>query len=132
MESDRKWKLGLNSRPYNKISTEIQDLLAQRLTAKGWTRVESLNGSGRRIFIEVLEVSEHVAAFGKNGIDMVANIGVKDTDGRQVYSKAYRGESRSAGMHTWGGMIDLAEKDLAENCFKDEDLVNAVAAPAAR
>jgi hypothetical protein len=129
VESSRKWKYGMNSRPYDKISKDIQGLLIQKLAAKGWTSVDTLTGSCCKVVIEVVEVSEHMAAFGKPGIDMVVTFGVRDAGGRQVYSKTCRGESRALGPHTWGGLVDIAAKNLVDEALKEDDLIKALAGP---
>jgi hypothetical protein len=129
VESSRKWKFGPNSRTYDKISKDLQELMIPKLAAKGWAQADAPSGICCKVTIEIVEVSQHMAAFGKAGIDIVATVGIRNAVGKQVYSKAYRGESRSAGMHTWGGMVDMATKLLADAVFQDDDLLSAMAGP---
>jgi hypothetical protein len=120
VESDRKWRLGFYSRTYNKVGEDLAKFLTEELTKSG--------ASAGRISIEVVEVSTHTAAFGKQGMDVVATASVQDASGKQLYSKVYRGESRSLGAHTWTGMLDMAERKWAEDAAKDEALAGALKA----
>jgi hypothetical protein len=124
--SDRKWRFGMNNRSYEKTSTELEDLTAKALSAKGMTRAEQLSGNCCKLVIEVVEISQHVAAFGKAGMDLVATLSVQDAGGKQVFSKVFRGESRTAGMHTWGAMLDMAEKLLVDSAFASPELTAAL------
>ena len=130
--SDRKWKFGLNGRSYDKVGKELQDLLTKALTSKGFTGVDSLSGSCCKIVIEVVEVSQHNAAFGKVGMDLVANLAVQDAAGKQSFSKVCRGESRTIGGHTWGGMLDMAEKLLVDDALKADDFLSALTGAGSR
>ena len=124
--SDRKWKLGFNSRTYDKASTELEELIAKKLTDKDMAKADAMSGTCCKLVIEVVEISQHTAAFGKSGIDMVANFVVQDAAGKQLISRIFRGESRTVGMHTWGGMIDMAEKLLVDSAFEAEELTAAL------
>ena len=126
VQSDRKWRFGVNSRTYDKVSQELEKLLTEKLTPKGFQVSDPLTGPCCKVVIEVVEVTHHPAAFGKAGMDLVATFSVQDSGGKQFYTKVYRAESRSAGMHTWGGMLDMAEKELIDNTLKQDDLVNAL------
>jgi hypothetical protein len=126
VQSDRKWRFGVNSRTYDKVSQELEKLLTEKLTPKGFQVSDPLTGPCCKLVIEVVEVTHHTAAFGKVGMDLVATFSVQDGGGKQFYTKVYRAESRSAGMHTWGGMLDMAERELIDNALKHDDLVNAL------
>ena len=125
LESDRRWKFGFRSEPYNKISQHIVDVLVQKLTNRGFARLDSLDSPCCKLRLELLEVTTHQAMVKKPGMDMAATISVHDADGRQIYSKGYRGESRTA-MNTYGHMIDHAGEALVENAIRDNDLIQAL------
>jgi hypothetical protein len=76
--------------------------------------------------MELLEVTTHPAVFKKPGIDASANISVRDADNRLVYSKGYRGESRTLVGNTWGHLINHAVEDLINNVAADSDLIEAL------
>jgi hypothetical protein len=131
VKSDRKWKYGFRSEPYNKISQRIVDVLVQKLSSNGFERVESLGSSCCKLKLELLQVTTHPAMFKKPGMDVAATISVHDADGRQLYSKGYRGESRTM-MNTYGHLIDHAGEDLVENAIRDNDLIQAMSARASK
>lgn len=125
VESQRKWKFGLRSEPYNKISQYLEDLLVKRFAGNGFGRVDSLSNSCRKVIVELLEVSTHPAMFHKPGMDVAATISVVDAGGHQVYSRGFRGESRTV-MNTYGHLINHAVEDLVENVGRDGDLIKAI------
>lgn len=124
--SSRKWKIGpYKGQSYDKISMEIQDLLVRDLATKGWTRVDSPSGACCKAVIEIVEVSEHLAQYGKSGMDLVATISVLDSAGRQVYAKGYRGEPRSM-VKSLKRMFSIAEQDMVTSVVSDENLITAL------
>ncbi|HEV2493297.1 MAG TPA: hypothetical protein VG204_09525 [Terriglobia bacterium] len=125
VKSDRKWKYGLRSEPYDKVSEYLQSKLVEALETKGLRTVANLEGGCCRISIELLEVTTHPAAFKKPGVDASANITIEDAHGKHVYSKGYRGESRTM-MNTYGHLIDHACEDLVKNIVSDETFVFAL------
>ena len=125
VKSDRRWKYGLRSEPLNKISEYADKQLTAALEAKGVHRIPAIENGCCRIVMELLEVTTHPAVIKKPGIDASANISVRDTDNRLVYSKGYRGESRTLG-NTWGHLINHAVEDLINNIAADSDLIKAL------
>jgi len=65
-------------------------------------------------------------AFEKPGIDVSANVTVTDADSKLIYSKGYRGESRTV-ANTWGRVINHACEDLAKQIAEDDSLVRVLA-----
>ena len=128
VESDRRWRYGLRSEPYNKISKYIQDLLVEKLGKQGLVHADAAEGTGSKIVIELLEVTSHPAMFKKPGMDVAATISVVDSRGEQVYAKGYRGESRTM-MNTYGHLIDHAAGDLVEHAANDPALLRSLGTP---
>jgi hypothetical protein len=126
IKSDRKWKYGLRSEPFNKISEYADKQLTAALETKGVHRMPVIATGCCRVVLELLEVTTHPAVIKKPGIDTSANISVRDTNDRLVYSKGYRGESRTLG-NTWGHLINHAVEDLVSNIAADPDLIKALA-----
>lgn len=125
VKSDRKWKYGLRSEPLNKISECADKQLTAVLETKRIHRIAAIEHGCCRVVFELLEVTTHPAVIKKPGIDALANISVRDTDGQIVYSKGYRGESRTLG-NTWGHLINHAMEDLINNIVADSDLIKAL------
>lgn len=125
VETNRKWRLGLRSESYDKVSQNLQNLLVQAFTNRGLTQVESLDSPCCRVVIELLEVTAHPAIVKKPGMDVAATISVLDASGAQIYSKGYRGEARTV-MSTWGHLINHAAEDLVANANRDEELMRAL------
>jgi hypothetical protein len=125
VKSDRKWKLGFRSEPYDKISEYFQDQLSASLGREGVQRLPLPEGACCKLTIELLEVTTHPAAIKKPGIDVTANVTVGDASGRLIYSKGYRGESRTM-MNTWGHLINHAVEDMVMNISRDEVLLKAL------
>jgi len=125
VQSDRKWKYGLRSEPFNKISEYADTQLTAALETKGIHRLPTIAAGCCRVVLELLEVTTHPAVIKKPGIDASGNISVRDTNNRLVYSKGYRGESRTMG-NTWGHMINHAVEDLVSNIAADPDLIKAL------
>jgi len=125
-KSDRKWKLGLRSESYDKISDYFEKQLTEALEKRGLHRVPMLDNGCCRVVIELLQVSTHQAVIKKPGIDASANVSVTDASNRPVYSKGYSGESRTA-MNTWGHLINHAVENAVKNTLADENLIRALA-----
>lgn len=124
IKSDRKWKDGLRSEPFNKISEYADKQLTAALEARRLQRIPVIEAGCCRVVIELLEVTTHQAAIKKQGIDASANISVRTTDSRLVYSKEYRGESRT--LAPWGHMINHAVEDLINNIAADSALIKVL------
>ena len=125
VESNRKWKLGFRSEPYNKISSYIRDRLDQKLAGNGLAHVESIESGCCAISIELLEVTQHDAVLKKPGMDLSATVTVVDAEGHQVFAKGYRGESRTM-LSTVGTMINHAAENLVDRIIEDGSLINAI------
>ena len=125
VKSDRKWKYGLRSEPFDKISDYAEKQVAATLEHKGVHRVSAVSGGCCLVVIDLLEVTVHPAAIKKPGIDVSANVSVRDSTNRLVYSKGYRGESRTL-LNTWGHLIDHAVEDMANNIAADPDLIGVL------
>lgn len=125
VKSDRRWKYGLRSEPFNKISEYANKQLVAALETNGVHRVPRIDNVCCRVVIELLEVSSHPAIVKKPGIDASANVSVRDTNGRLVFSKGYRGESRTL-ANTWGHLINHAVEDLVRNVVADSDLIKTL------
>jgi hypothetical protein len=125
-KSDRKWKFGFRSEPYDKISAYFEDKLNEALERKGLHRLPILNEGCCRINLELLEVTSHPAMVKKPGVDISANVSITDSTNRPIYGKGYRGESRTVG-NTWGHLINHAVEDMVKNVSDDEHLIAALA-----
>lgn len=119
IKSDRKWKLGLRSEPYDKVSEYFEEQLTASLDKTGIHRLAALDGGCCRLTLELLEVTTHPAMVKKPGIDVTANVTVSDSNNRLIYSKGYRGESRTM-MNTYGHLINHAVEDMVKNILSDE------------
>jgi len=126
VKSDLKWKYGFRSEPFNKISEYAGKTLTAALEAKGVHRMPIIDIGCCRVVVELLEVTTHPALIKKPGIDASANVSVRDTNSRLVFSKGYRGESRTLG-NTWGHLINHAVEDLVINIAADPDLIRVLA-----
>jgi hypothetical protein len=127
VRSDRKWKLSLNSEPYDKISEDFERQLTAELEAKGLHVTPVVETGCCRVTLELLEVTSHPAVIKKPGIDVTANVTVSDATGRFIYSKGYRGESRTGFVRTWKHLITQAIGDMVRNITDDENLTKALA-----
>jgi len=127
VKSDRKWKLGLRSEPYDKVYEYFQDQLVASLDRRGLHRVPVSEGVCCKLTIELLEVTSHPAAIKKPGVDVTANVTLLDGSGHFIYAKGYRGESRTM-MNTWGHLINHAVEDMVKNISGDELFIKALGA----
>jgi hypothetical protein len=84
VKSDRRWKYGLRSEPFNKISEYADKQLAAALETEGAHRVPAIRSGCCRVVIELLEVTSHPAVIKKPGIDASANISVRDATRVQI------------------------------------------------
>ena len=127
-KSDRKWKYGFRSEPYNQISDELQETLAEARTKKGLTRSPAIaeTASCCVISLELIEVATHPAMVKKPGIDLTANLQVSDGSKHLMYSKAYRGESRTL-MNTYGHLINHSVEAAVQNITDDAGLMKLLA-----
>src|SRR5207248_2046143 len=122
VKSDRKWKLSFNSQPFNQISEDFEQRLADALDQKGVHRTPVIEAGCCRITIELLEVTTHPAVMKKPGIDVSATVTVTDATGRFVYGKGYRGESRTGFVRTYKHLITQAVGDMVANVVADENV----------
>jgi hypothetical protein len=125
VKSDRKWKLGLRSEPYDKISDYFENQLTAALDKRGVHRMAVPDGACFKLTLELLEVTSHPAMVKKPGVDVAANVSVTDSSGRLVYARGYRGESRTM-MNTWGHLINHAVEQMVKNISDDENFVKAI------
>ncbi len=125
VKSDRRWKLGFRSEPYDKISDYFETQLTAALDKKGVHRMPVLDRGCFKLTLELLEVTSHPAMVKKPGVDVAANVLVTDSSGRLVYARGYRGESRTM-MNTWGHLINHAVEELVKNISGDENFVRAI------
>jgi hypothetical protein len=126
VKSGKKWKYGFLCEPYNKVSDYLVSKLVDDLNVKGVKTVGHVEGGCCLVSVELLEVTSHPALIKKPGIDVSANVTVANAEGRLMYSKGYRGESRTM-ANTWGHVINHACEDLAKNIAEDENLVRTLA-----
>ena len=96
------------------------------LNVKGVKTIAEVEGACCIVSVELLEVTSHPAVVKKPGIDVTANVSVTDSDGKLIYSKGYRGESRTV-ANTWGHVINHACEDMAKSIAEDENLVRVLA-----
>jgi hypothetical protein len=125
VQSDRKWRYGFRSEPYDKISEYFQAKLAEALEEKGIERRSSVRASSRSVVLEILDVSIHPAFVKKPGMNVSATVTILDADHHPVYLKGFRGESKTV-MNTYGHLINHAIEDMVRNVVADEDVMNAV------
>ena len=126
LSSDRKWRFGFRSEPYDKISAYLAEKLEQYLNQKGLRRVLPQGNERSQITVQLLEVTTHPAAFKKPGMDVSANVNVRDSLNNILFAKGFRGESRTM-MNTYGHLINHAVEDLVRNILSDESFLRAVA-----
>jgi len=126
VKSDRRWKLGFRSEPYDKVSDYLQTQLIGALREHGLRQVPALESDCCVVTIELLDVTSHPAVIKKPGVDVTANLAVTDSHKRIIYSKGYRGESRTA-MNTWGHLINHAVEEMAKSMANDDNLTRAIA-----
>ena len=126
VKSDRKWKYGLRSEPYDKISEYFEKRLTEALEQKGIHRIPVLDSGCCQVTVELLEVTSHPAAIKKPGVDVSANVSVTDGSKRPMYGRGYRGESRTM-MNTWGHLINHAVENMVDNIVSDGNLLNILA-----
>lgn len=124
-KSERKWRFGFRSEPFNKVSQYFEDQLTNSLNLKGFRRVPVQSEASCQISLELLEVTTHPAAFKKPGMDVSANVTVIDASSRIVFSRGFRGESRTF-MNTYGHLINHAVEDLVRNVTADERFLNSL------
>ena len=127
VKSDRKWRLGVRSEPYDKISEYAEDQITSALEQRGFHRLPIAGAGAIRLTIELLEVTSHPAAFKKPGVDASATVTLTDNNERLIYSKGFRGESRTV-MNTWGHLIDHAVEDMVKSVVSDEVFIKVLAA----
>jgi len=127
VKSGRKWKLSLNSEPFNQVSEDFDQQLAESLDKKGVHQTPLLETGCCRVTLELLEVTSHPAVFKKPGIDVSASVTITDATGRFIYSKGYRGESRTGFMRTWKHLITQAVGDMVKNVMEDENFMKVLA-----
>jgi hypothetical protein len=125
VKSDRKWKYGFRSEPYDKISDSLQTKLVEALKQHGLEQSPALHGDCCLLTIELLEVTSHPAMIKKPGVDVTANLAITDSGKRILYSKGYRGESRTA-MNTWGHLINHAVEEMVKDMANDENLTHVL------
>jgi ankyrin repeat protein len=129
VESDKKFRFGRFSEPYNKTAQYLEDVVTQRLQNNGLTRADSLKGPCCKVVVELLEM-ERNASVTKVEMDLAATVRVLDAGGRQVYSRGYRGAARTSAS-TFEHLVHHAADNLADNIAKDSDLIRVLSAPAA-
>jgi hypothetical protein len=126
LKSEKKWKYGFRSEPYDKVSDYLVSQLVSVLNVKGAKTVGDVEGGCCLVSVELLEVTSHPALVKKPGIDVSANVTVTDAQSKLVYSKGYRGESRTV-ANTWGHLINHACEDMAKNIAEDDNLIRVLA-----
>lgn len=126
VKSNRKWRYGVRSEPYNKISEYFEKQLTKDLGARGFQRAPSVASGCCVITIELLQVTSRPAMIKKPGIDVSANLTVSDASGRTVFSKGFRGESKTL-MNTWGNLIEHAVEDMSKSVAADETFLRVLA-----
>ena len=126
VKSDRKWGIGAFHEPYNKISEYFQDQLIVALGKKGAHQTLAVQAGCCRISIELLEVSNREATFHKIGVNASASVSITDADGKQIYAKGYRGESRALAKG-WKHLVRMAVEDMAKNVTDDENFTRVLA-----
>ncbi len=126
VKSDRKWRLGFRSEPYNKMSAYFQKKLEEALERKGVHQVPRLDGSSCcAVSLELLEVTSRPAMIKKPGMDVSATVTILDANQRPVYAKGFRGESKTL-MNTYGHMINHAIEAMVENIVGDPNVIKAL------
>jgi hypothetical protein len=126
IKSDRQWKFGLRSEPYDKISDYLETNLVKALEQHGLRQSPAPDGDCCFLTIELLEVTSHPAMIKKPGVDVTANLAITDSSKRILYSKGYRGESRTV-MDTWGHLINHAVEQMVKTMSNDDNLTRVLA-----
>ena len=126
VHSDRKWRFGFRSEPFDKVSSYFEDQLANDLQGNGYQKVPTPQGGSYTVSLELLEVSTHPAAVKKPGMDVSAIVTVRDSGNHLLFSKGYRGESRTV-MNTYGHLINHAIEDMARNVAQDDEFIGVLA-----
>jgi hypothetical protein len=126
IKSDRKWQTGFRSEPYNKVADYLVTKLVDNLNAKGAKTVAEVEAGCCLVSVELLEVTTHPAVIKEPGIDVSATVTVTDAAGKFIYSKGYRGESRTA-LDTWRHVMNHACEDISRNIAADENLLAVLA-----
>jgi hypothetical protein len=124
--SDRKWRFGLRSEPFNKVSEYFEEQLIGAFAQKGLRPLPAIERGCCKIVVELLEVTTHPAMFKKPGMDVSATITITDSSGRLLFSKGYRGESRTM-MNTYGHMINHSIEDMVTNITTDDIISHTLA-----
>ena len=124
VKSDREWKYGIKTEPYDKVSEYLVDQLQAALDKKGYHTAPP-DTARYHLTVELLEVTSHAATIKKPGNDVSATLQI--TAGTQiVYAKGYHGEAK-----TWnaprGSVIRRAVDDLVKNMIEDDQVVKALA-----
>jgi hypothetical protein len=123
VKSDREWKYGIKSEPYDKVSNYLVDQLQLALDKKG-LHTAPPETARYHLTVELLEVTSHAATIKKPGNDVSATLQI--SFGTQiVYAKGYHGEAK-----TWnapgGGVIRRAVDDLVNNMVEDGQVTKAL------
>lgn len=126
VQSDRRWRFGLRSEPFNKVSEYFERQLNEAFTQKGLRPLPAVEDGCCKVVVELLEVIAHPAMFKKPGMDVSATVTVTDSSGRLLFSKGYRGESRTM-LNTYGHMINHAIEDMVANISTDESIIYTLA-----
>ena len=126
VKSDRKWRFGIRSEPFDKLSSYLEDQVAGDLNLKGFRRLPVPQNGANDITLELLEVTIHPAYIKKPGMDVTVMATVRDSTGHLVFSKGYRGESRTV-MNTYGHLIDHAIEDIARELADDNEFITTLA-----
>jgi hypothetical protein len=126
VKSDRKWRFGFRSEPYNKMSEFFQNQLVEALQLKGIRQVPKPDGSSCCVIsLELLEVATRPAMIKKPGMAVSATVTILDANQRPIYSKGFRGESKTL-MNTYGHLINHAIEAMVENIVGDQNVINAL------
>jgi hypothetical protein len=126
VKSDRKWRFGFRSEPYNKMSEFFQNQLVEALERKGIRQVPGGDSSACcAISLELLEVATRPAMIKKPGMAVSATVTILDANQRPIYSKGFRGESKTL-MNTYGHLINHAIEAMVENIVGDQNVINAL------
>jgi len=118
--------MGAFHEPYNKIAEYFQQQLTEALGKKGTHQTLAIQSGCCRITLELLEVSNRNATFHKVGVDVSASVTITDADGKLVYGKGYRGESRALAKG-WKHLVRLDVDDMTSNLMEDENFTRVLA-----
>lgn len=125
VKSDRKWKHGFQSKPYDQISDYLLSHLVDDLNVKGVKTVSDVERGCCLVSVELLQASNHAAWIKKAGIELSVTVTVTDAESKLIYSKGYRQESKAL-AGTWGRFMNQACEALAKNIAEDEHLVRVL------